>query len=263
MPDTANSVIDALRAGDDELSPLVRDMTPEQLTAPSAAADWDVSQVLSHLGSGAVITLATFDAALGGRPTPGMEANQEVWKLWDAMTPQERADGYLAANADLLARYDSVDPQTREDLRVDMGFLPAPVDLGTAARFRLNEFALHSWDVRVVRDPNATVHPDATPLLLDQVELMLGWLAKTAALEEREVTVAVILDEPQRSFGLRLADSPGLVGPPTGADATLVAPAEAWLRLVAGRLAAKHTPPGVTVSGDITLDTLRQVFPGY
>ena len=32
---------------------------------------------------------------------------------------------------------------------------------------------------------------------------------------------------------------------------------------VAGRLKPAHTPAGVTVSGDISLDDLRTVFPGY
>ena len=34
-------------------------------------------------------------------------------------------------------------------MRIDLGFLPEPVDVATAARFRLSEFALHQWDVEV------------------------------------------------------------------------------------------------------------------
>ena len=40
-------------------------------------------------------------------------------------------------------------------------------------------------------------------------------------------------------------------------------PAEAFIRLIAGRLAPEHTPHGVTVDGAISLDDLRKVFPGY
>ena len=40
-------------------------------------------------------------------------------------------------------------------------------------------------------------------------------------------------------------------------------PAESWLRLVTGRLDAAVTPAGVSVTGALTLDELRAIFPGY
>ncbi len=45
--------------------------------------------------------------------------------------------------------------------------------------------------------------------------------------------------------------------------ATFNGPAEAVVRLVAGRLKPKHTPEGVEVTGNVSLDDLRKVFPGY
>ena len=50
---------------------------------------------------------------------------------------------------------------------------------------------------------------------------------------------------------------------PATPDATLEIPAESWLRLVAGRLAPEHTPAGVSATGAVTLDQLRQIFPGF
>jgi uncharacterized protein (TIGR03083 family) len=264
MPTDADRVITELRAGADELDPVVRELSPERLTGPSAAAEWDVSRVLGHLGSGAVINLATLDAALAGRPGPGQEANRPIWARWDAMTPQERADGYLVANADLIARYDSLDATTRETLRIDLGFLPAPVDVAMAARLRLSEVALHSWDVRTALDPAATLRPQAAALLLDHVSFMLGWIAKPAALDGRTADLRVVLHDPERTFGLTLSEAGcGLTDAPTEPDGTLTAPAEAWIRLLSGRLAPEHTPPGVEMTGQADLDTLRSVFPGY
>jgi len=219
--------------------------------------------VIGHLGSGAEITRAGLRAALAGQPNPGLDANKVVWARWDAMTPQERLDGYFVANAELLAGYDALDAATRDSLRIDLGFMPVPLDVATAVRFRLNEFALHSWDIRVTVDPAATVPSEAVTLLLDQLSFILGWLAKPAVLDG-DLTMAVELTDPDRSFGLTVAESGSSIGDlPDAPDATLEAPAEAWLRLASGRLAPRWTPSTVEVTGKVTLDTLREVFPGY
>jgi hypothetical protein len=54
--------------------------------------------------------------------------------------------------------------------------------------------------------------------------------------------------------------SEGFDGP---AGTRIHLPAEALLRLTGGRLDHNHTPPSVSVQGDISLDDLRRVFPGY
>ena len=64
MSETDN-VIAALRREHDQLAALVSTFTEDDLRRPSGASDWDVSQVLSHLGSGAVINLGTLQSALG------------------------------------------------------------------------------------------------------------------------------------------------------------------------------------------------------
>jgi len=138
------------------------------------------------------------------------------------------------------------------------------VDVATTGMFRLNEFSLHSWDVRVALDQAATLHPAAVAPLLERVAPMLAVVAEPAALAGRGVTVRVTLHEPDRTFGLSLSDSGcTITEPPEAPDATLVAPGEAWLRLVSGRLEPGRTPPAVHVTGSVGLDALRQVFPGY
>jgi uncharacterized protein (TIGR03083 family) len=260
----ADRVIEALQSGHGDLAPLVASLSLEQLEGPSAASEWTVAQVLSHLGSGAVISLATLDAALAGRPNPGGEANQVVWARWNAMGSQQQADEFVAADTALLARYDSIDADTRQTLLVDLGFLPAAVDLATAARFRLSEFALHSWDVRVALTDDATVRPEAVGLLLDQVATMFGWLAKPAALQGKPAQLRVDLSDAATVFGVTLSEAgSGLGEVPEAPDGVVTLPAEAWLRLVYGRLSPERTPTGVTATGDVSLDTLRQVFPGF
>lgn len=262
--DRAELTIKALRTGHDELAALVRDFTADDLARPSGASEWDISQVLSHLGSGAEIGLATLEGALEGTGNPGGEFNQSVWARWNAMSPAERAEGFLTANEALVLRYEGLDAAARADLRIDLGFLPAPVDVATAGGLRLSEFTHHAWDVKVGFDSTAALAPEATELLLDQVGLLIGFLGKPAALDGRQVTLAVQVTAPDRSFGLALHDTAALTDTPAEPDAVLTAPAEWWLRVVTGRHAPHHTPATVALTGDtITLDDLRRVFPGF
>lgn len=77
MTSLADRTIAALRAEHDATATLARDLTDEQLTGPSGADAWTVANVLSHLGSGAVITLVGLRSALGA-PAPEDGFNQSV-----------------------------------------------------------------------------------------------------------------------------------------------------------------------------------------
>ncbi|GAA1751350.1 maleylpyruvate isomerase family mycothiol-dependent enzyme [Luedemannella helvata] len=263
MANAADHVIAALRSGHDDLSAYVLKLDERDLTGPSGASEWTVAQVLSHLGSGAEIALATLERALaGGAPAPD-GFNESVWDRWNAMTPVAHRDGFVEANERLVERYESLDARTREELRIDLGFLPAPVSVADAGRMRLMEFTLHTWDVKVGADPTVTLAPAAVPLLLGSFGPLLAWIAKPATLGGRTAALAVDLTDPERSYGLQLGDPVAIGERPDQPDGVLRAPAEAWLRLLAGRLAPARTPAAVEVRGPLTLDDLRQVFPGY
>jgi hypothetical protein len=220
--------------------------------------------VLSHLGSGSVIGLAAVDASSQGKPHPGQEFNLGVWDRWNAMSRRERADEFLKANALLVDRYESMDHETRENLRIDLGFLPAPVDVNTAATMRLSEFALHSWDVHVSFDPTAALAPEAVEPLLERGDVLFGWISKPAVLEGKSSVLKVQTTGPDRVFALNLGERITLDSDvPSRPDGTLSLPAESWLRLVSGRLSPTHTPASASVSGNAELDLLRRVFPGY
>lgn len=264
MSERADRIIAALRGGHDRLASLVRGLDAADLTRGSGAAEWDVSQVLSHLGSGAEIGLATLEGALDGTGPRDADFNKSVWARWDAMSPDERAKGFLSANETLVARYEGLDAGAREELRINLGFLPMPVDVATAAGLRLSEFTLHTWDVEVAFDPAAVLAPAATGPLLDQAGLLIGFLGKADALDGRPVRLAIRTTAPERSFGLDIGDAVALGDEPAEPDAVLSAPAEWWLRLTTGRHAPAYTPSDVILTGDaLTLDDLRRVFPGF
>ncbi|MDP9842110.1 maleylpyruvate isomerase family mycothiol-dependent enzyme [Streptosporangium lutulentum] len=268
MTTLIDRTIAALRTNHDDLSALVRGLDAEDLNRPSAASEWTVAQVLSHLGSGAEIGLASLRAALAGQDAPGQDFNQSVWDRWNAKGPKEHAEDFLSADAELVAAYESLDADTRRQLQIKLGFMPAPADVTLVAGMRLNEFALHAWDVKVVFDPKATVAPDASEALVDflpgPLSFLVGFIGKPDALASRPVTLRVETSEPRRVLDLTIGETIGFGEPSESADAVLSLPAEAWLRLVSGRLDDAHTPGSVKVTGDaVTLDDLRRVFPGF
>jgi uncharacterized protein (TIGR03083 family) len=260
----ADAVIAALRSGFDDLAGRVSGLNDQQLAGPTGADEWDVSQVLSHLGSGAEITQNTLQVALEGKPNPGLDLNKAVWARYDAASPRERLDWFLAANEALTQSYESLSEETRQSLKIDMGFLPFPVDVATAASYRLNELALHSWDVRVGFDPAAAVAPEATGHLLGIAGNLAGFLGKPDALEGTTTVIAVTTTDPGQSITLTLGEKVSVSpGAPDQADGALALPAEAWLRLLTGRLKPQYTPEGITATGAASLDLLRRVFPKF
>jgi uncharacterized protein (TIGR03083 family) len=253
-----------LRTGYDRLAELVEKFSDADLAATSGASEWDISQVLSHLGSGAEIMTATVRAAFDGNPALGGDFNQSVWDRWNASSPRERADGFLEKNEALTALFESLDSAQREELRIDLGYLPAPADVATVARLRLSELTFHSWDVRSGLDDAATLDPSAVAELLQRSGDLLGWISKPATLEGNYSVIQVTTTDPATQLTLHLNDPVSIDDTPADhPDGTLTLPAEAWLRLTTGRLSPRYTPNAVETTGAADLDTLRHLFPGY
>ncbi|MBB4689271.1 maleylpyruvate isomerase family mycothiol-dependent enzyme [Amycolatopsis jiangsuensis] len=257
MSQLVDRTITALRSEHATLAGLVRALTDDQLATTSGAAEWTVAQALSHLGSGAEIGRAPIARAAG--ETVAAEDNQTIWARWDASTPRAQAEGFLEHNRRWLDTVEALTPEQRSSLTVDLGFLPEPVPLLTALGMRLSEVANHSWDVRVAFDPNAEVDADSAAVLVDlltgPVGFMLSFLAKPAELAN-PVSLAV------PGAGLVIDDAVTLVDHLDAPSASFNGSAEAFVRLISGRLKAPYDN-GVTLEGSITLDDLRRVFPGF
>lgn len=259
----ADTVIAALRTGYDRLADLVKKFDDEDLARGSAATEWEVAQVLSHLGSGAEIMRSRVLTALEVQPAPAENFNQSVWDRWNAMSHREQAEGFLSLNENFISLLESLDADQRENVRIDLGFLPAPLDLAAFGRMRLSELTLHSWDIRSAFDPQATLDTAAVPELLGRSD-NLSWISKPEALDGQYAVLLVTTTEPASEFALNLTDPVSIDLTPDGpTDGTLSIPAEAWLRLTTGRLSPERTPSTLELAGPVTLETLRKVFPGY
>ena len=236
------------------LREVVEGLKPSHLNAPAYPTEWTIADVLSHLGSGAVILQRYFEDTLAGSETPSDFA-PSVWAEWnDKSSPIKATDSLLADEA-LLERLGSLTDEDRARFHFVMG--PLSEDLSGFVCLRLNEHVLHTWDIEVTLVPRATLDPEAAAIVVDRLETVIHFTGKPVDTDTR---VAVRTSEPRRDFSLTLGpDSVSLTPSTTGGKSNLELPAEAFVRLVYGRLDPDHTPP---VDGDIDLDSLRQVFPG-
>ena len=262
MTSLAERTIASLRRLHDDLAALVPSLSAEQLSGPSGASEWSVAQVLSHLGSAAEIAAAPYRAGLDGTEAPGPDFNPGVWDRWNALGPQQQADGFVASDAALLALLESLTPEQRETAEIKLGFLPAPLPLASVAGMRLNEVAQHAWDVHVALDPAATVDEEAAAVVLEHFAGGLGFLLGFTGKADRLTEPAVVRID-GTDLAIAVADSVALVPDAGAATATFTGGPEAVVRLLGGRLGPAYTSEQVAVTGNVTLDDLRRVFPGY
>jgi uncharacterized protein (TIGR03083 family) len=250
----ANS-LDALRASVNRLHELAGALDDAQLSSPSYCDDWTIAQVLSHLGSGAVIMRRGLQDAGAGAATPE-DFNPSVWDEWNAKPPRAQADDALAADEALMEMLEGATDAERARLTLPMG--PLRLSFDAVVGMRLNEHVLHTWDIAVALDDAAVLPSDAAACVVDNLSLIARFAGKS---DGEEGTIAVRTTDPDRAILVRISEAGvELENGEAGRAHDLELPAEALSRAVYGRLDPDHTP---AVSGDsASLDRLRTIFPG-
>jgi len=248
----------ALRRSHERMTALVDGLTDEQAMLRSYADEWSLAQVASHLGSQAEIFGLFLTAGLTGADVPGGDTFVPIWDRWNALPARSQIADSLAANERFIARLEHLEPQQQDAFALSL--FGSDVDIAGLTALRLGEHALHTWDIAVALDAAATVAADAVELLID---LLPARAAAAGTPVPGGRPVEVVTADPQRTYHLTL--DPAVTLTPREAVAPDAAvtrfPAEAFIRLVAGRLDPGHTPLGVD-AGD-HLDELRQAFPGF
>jgi uncharacterized protein (TIGR03083 family) len=250
--------IASLRSSHERLRSVVEPLTAEQIRQRAYPTEWSIAQVLSHLGSGSEIGALIVEAGKSGGEPPSRESFPTIWDRWNAKDPDAMVADGLAADARLVELVETLrDPQyAQTQFRSFMG----DVDRIAYTSLRLGEHAVHTWDVVVAVQPGATVSPDAVEIILPGIARLVGFTAKPNG---RTARIHVTTTDPSNEYALTLGEQSSLV-PWDGGEktATLTITAEAFLRLLYGRMDAANTPAGVEAKG-ITLDDLRSVFPGF
>ena len=205
-------------------------------------------------GSGAVILQRRLEDTIADRETPS-EFSPAVWDDWNAKSSVAKRADALVADRALVDRIGALSDAERAGFRFNMG--PISEDFAGFVGLRVNEHVLHTWDIEVTMDPAATLRPEAVDYIIDRLGLTARYTGKAS---DGAPHLVVRTTDPPRDFVLRLGpEAVTLDVAEPGTEPDLELPAEAFIRLVYGRLDPDHTPG---VEGRDHLVTLRRVFPG-
>jgi hypothetical protein len=140
------------------------------------------------------------------------EVNHQVAGPLDAMKPQDQADGYVEHDTRLITTYEALTPAQRETLRIELGFLPAPLPVAAVAGMRLKETAQHAWDVRVALHPDATIPAVTAQLMAEHLagdlRFMTGFIGKADALATPASSTSQTAESPSSSSSPTASASP-------------------------------------------------------
>jgi uncharacterized protein (TIGR03083 family) len=251
------ALVRVLDASAQRLADQVEPLTAPQIRQQAYPSEWTVADVLSHLGSGAVITRLRLE---------GEEVDmQAIWDEWNAKDPDAQAADALRADVELQRRLEALTAEDQDTMRFAMG--PMELDLLTFLGMRLNEHSLHTWDVAVVFDSGATLPDDEAALIVDALPMIARFAGKPTG-AARDLTIRTV--SPSRTFALVLRPDGVTLSPGDAGDAgdggdgpDLELPAEALIRLVYGRLDPDHSPAPDGAGAARLLEELRPAFPGF
>jgi uncharacterized protein (TIGR03083 family) len=244
-----------LEASVKRLREVVAGLDPTQYTAKAYPTEWSIADVMSHLGSGAVIMAHSIDTTIAGTAVAD-DFNQSVWDEWNSKLPAAQVADSLVADQDLMARVAQVSASERATFQISVG--PMSLGFDGALGLRLGEHALHTWDIEIVSEPDATLPAEAAGLIVDTISMLVGFVGKPDGVER---DIAIHTTDPARDFVLTLGAVSVSLAPAAPAPvADLTIPTEALIRLVYGRLDPAHTPAGVD---EVLVATLRPIFPGF
>lgn len=254
--------VNTLRQSHDHLAGVMAGLNASAVAGPSYCSEWSVAQVLSHLGSGAEIGLANLEAMLAGEPAPARERYQEIWARWDAKSPADMAADALVSDEAHVSRLEGLSDDQLNGLSTQM--MGRTLDAAGIVGMRLAEHSVHTWDVETTVDPAATVQQGAVDLVVDLLPGRMGRLANGKKPQATPVDLDIHTSAPERACKLSVTEEQVEMSPETGnAAGRLQLSSEALIRLTYGRLDADHTPAGVSVEGPVSLDELRELFPGF
>lgn len=263
----ARRIIELSRAEYDGLVAYLEALPPEGWTEQSAASEWQVYQVVSHIGSQPAIHGGMIRSGLRGQPPMTQDDRLAIWGRFDAMSPEEVFPAFRVNNDAFIALVDSF---SEAELGAEMPWLggsDAPVASVLASR--LNEQVLHVWDIKYARDRTVKLTAGAAPDLLD-LNLTPGRLGGLVKVDQAPLlagkTIQFLLSDPRVAVALKLgeAGAEASFGKVADADLTAELSCEGMVRLLWGRydVAAGLAAGELKLSDPTLAETLQALLPG-
>jgi len=166
------------------------ELTPRQWELQSACAEWQVRDVVSHLIGGAERQAESMERGRGGDANPPAGFVPPDAAALSAANAQRDIDrrnemaGHILESFD--ASYEKLHREFDEFAKCSWDTLAWHVRRGamTGAAYvelRIQELAIHDWDIRSAFDTNAGLDPDCVPVLLDMSPRWLGMCFRPSA----------------------------------------------------------------------------------
>ena len=242
--------VEALRSEYELLARHLRALDADGLAAPTACEGWSAADVAAHLAWNARLYVRSLGMGLAGEAPPPMPSGSGAPKI-TADFVRDRSievrvklgDGVLDSfeehNAGFIGMLDGLDPAVLDTLTVP--FLTDTIPLRRLICLRINEVALHSWDVRSPAGAGASLTQDAG---LASIELWRDTIGRRIqAGPEMRVRIEPAGGE---AFDVTGGETPSTGAPSREADASLSGPASAVALFLSGRAGLNS----VEVGGD-------------
>ena len=253
------------------------ELASDQWELPSACAEWQVRDVASHLIGGAERQAENMERGRGGDSNPPAGFVPPDPAALSAINAQRDIDRRNQLAGSVLETFDaSYDRLHQEFDRFAQGswdtlcwhMRRGAMTAASYVELRIQELAIHDWDIRSAFQPGARLDPDSVPVLLDMSPTWLGMCFRPSARLPKPVVYGFdIGPEESRKYRMSVTgDAFEMVpGVALQADLSLSATAEQYLLFTYGRLtAAEGISSGkLAVQGDTShLDQFEVWFKG-
>ena len=253
------------------------ELDSNQWELPSACAEWQVRDVVSHLIGGAERQAESMERGRGGDSNPPAGFVPPDPAALSAINAQRDIDRRDQLAGSVLETFDaSYDRLQREFDRFAEGswdtlcwhMRRGAMTAASYVELRIQELAIHDWDIRSAFQPDARLDPDSVPVLLDMSPAWLGMCFRPSAPLPKPLVYGFdVGPEESRKYRMSVTgDAFEMVpGGAPQADLSLSATAEQYLLFTYGRLtAAEGISSGkLTVQGDAShLDQFEVWFKG-
>ena len=255
----------------------VASLSPEQLARPSACADWQVHDVLSHLIGGAERQADSMRRGRAGDsgPAPGFTPmDSTAMSATNAQRDIQRREqlgggllaAYDAAYADLQREIDAIGPNDWETpcWHLRRGAISAADYL----ELRIQELAIHDWDMRHGLEDSPQLNADCVSTLLSATPKWLGMCFRPGEKLDAPVVYEFDLAPPhETSIIVRVqGDSFDLLTEEAAPERwTVCAEAPAFLLFIYGRISGREAIAAneFAITGDpALLDSFEAWFRG-